>query len=303
MRDFCRSLGLGTAQWGMKYGISNQTGIPTIKEICGILDFAYAQGISILDTARSYGESENQIGSATSITGLPFRVITKLDPKVHLSGDSWREVRKKAIASVNASLSALGVDRLDTLLLHRPENRFSFNGDLWNVLLEEKEKGRIRNLGISVVDPNDALPGLSDSSVELIQVPSNLLDNRLVNNQFFEIAAKKSVEVHVRSIYLQGLALKTSRCLPLYFNEAIKSFRMIESLSEELGVPPMILWLNHALQIKCSTVLLGCETLGQLRDNLKQIDLLNELQLEFPYQNLPTIPENLVDPTCWPSTI
>jgi aryl-alcohol dehydrogenase-like predicted oxidoreductase len=300
MTGYQSVIGLGTAQWGMKYGVANLAGEPSLNDICDILELAHTNGISILDTARSYGRSEHQIRRALKISGLSFRVITKLDSQVHLAGDSWNESERKVNASVQRSLSAIGVDQLDTLILHRPENRFAFGGQLWNLLLELRDSGVIRKLGISAVTPEDAITALSESTVEFIQVASNLLDTRLIKNNFFELAKSKSIEVHIRSTYLQGLAHFDSQTLPEYFKDAKDAFRTIQALADANGVPPFALWLNHSLRLGCSCVLIGCESVAQLAYNLKQINVLRTLQIESFSELIPTVPNHIIEPVLWP---
>ena len=53
---------IGTAQFGMDYGVNNKVGTVGQNEIAKILDLAYSNGINSLDTAKSYGQSEYKIG-------------------------------------------------------------------------------------------------------------------------------------------------------------------------------------------------------------------------------------------------
>jgi aryl-alcohol dehydrogenase-like predicted oxidoreductase len=301
MTELLHPIGLGTAQWGMRYGVANIAGEPSLNEICEILELAHKNGISTLDTARSYGRSEQQIGRALKISGLSFRIITKLDSQVHLAGDSWNESERKVNASVQKSLSTIGVDQLDTLLLHRPENRFAFDGELWSLLLKLRDRGMIRKLGVSAVTPEDAISALSDSTVEIVQVASNLLDTRLIENNFFEIAKSQSVEVHIRSTYLQGLAYFDSKNLPEYFNDAKDAFRTIQGLADANGVSSSALWLNHSLRLGSSCVLIGCESAAQLASNLEQAEILRTLQIDSFYELIPTVPNHIFETRLWPN--
>ena len=53
---------LGTAQFGMNYGIANNVGKIKKNDVINILNFAYKQGIDTIDTACSYGSSEKKLG-------------------------------------------------------------------------------------------------------------------------------------------------------------------------------------------------------------------------------------------------
>ncbi len=68
---------LGTAQFGMNYGIANNSGKIKSSEILRILNFSKKNKISFLDTASSYNSSENEIGKYYRKTKKKFQIITK----------------------------------------------------------------------------------------------------------------------------------------------------------------------------------------------------------------------------------
>ena len=70
-------IALGTAQFGMDYGIANTKGQVTRSEVKEIIQLAESRGIDTIDTAIVYGESEACLGDA-GVQG--FKVITKLPP-------------------------------------------------------------------------------------------------------------------------------------------------------------------------------------------------------------------------------
>ena len=69
-----KKLGIGTVQFGTKYGISNTFSRPNYKEVNNILKLATRNNILTLDTAPEYGRSETKIGKSFSKN---FRIITK----------------------------------------------------------------------------------------------------------------------------------------------------------------------------------------------------------------------------------
>jgi aryl-alcohol dehydrogenase-like predicted oxidoreductase len=54
-------LGLGTVQFGLPYGVSNNNGQTPLDEAQRIVEFARSSGISLLDTAMAYGDSEARL--------------------------------------------------------------------------------------------------------------------------------------------------------------------------------------------------------------------------------------------------
>ena len=70
-----QKLGIGTVQFGKKYGISNTLEEPNYQEVNKILKLAIKNNISILDTASEYGTSEIKIGKSHLKNN--FKIITK----------------------------------------------------------------------------------------------------------------------------------------------------------------------------------------------------------------------------------
>ncbi|MDB4129586.1 aldo/keto reductase, partial [Flavobacteriaceae bacterium] len=71
---------LGTVQFGIDYGINNKDGVPSIKEVFEILDFAYNNGVRFLDTAEAYGDSQSVIGKFHLQNNNKFKIVTKFSP-------------------------------------------------------------------------------------------------------------------------------------------------------------------------------------------------------------------------------
>ena len=126
MSESLSKLGLGTAQWGLAYGISNQSGQTTQEEVSRILNFARDSGINVIDTAWSYGHAEQVLGT-NDLSG--FNVITKLPALDNLRMDhhSLKDCLESSFAN---SLTSIGVDSLHGLLIHSCDDLFSQSGSL-----------------------------------------------------------------------------------------------------------------------------------------------------------------------------
>ena len=85
MNDLVSKLGLGTAQWGLAYGVSNKSGQTKAGEVARILTYAKSVGIQVVDTARVYGESEDVLGT-NDLSAL--KIITKL-PALGAQGENY----------------------------------------------------------------------------------------------------------------------------------------------------------------------------------------------------------------------
>ncbi|AYV36869.1 aldo/keto reductase [Aeromonas veronii] len=196
-------LALGTVQFGLDYGISNHDGQVSDEELDAIIALARQAGIDTLDTAQAYGNAEQRLGQR-DITG--FTLIDKLAPGLPLS-----DVK----AALNNSLHWLGRKRLDGLLLHRTQDA---SPALFELLTDLQQQGAIGKLGISVYSPEE-LDTWSTAGypLELVQLPANLLDQRFLRTGWLDKLVDMGCEIHVRSLFLQGLLLMQPAQRPDYF--------------------------------------------------------------------------------------
>lgn len=216
-------LALGTAQFGMPYGITNRTGQLSQSQGAEVLASAYAQGISVLDTAMAYGDAEARLGQ----TGVEhFQVVTKLSqiplvlPSEMMDAGAW------AKGQFTASLQRLGLPCVYGLLLHRPSDLLGQHGqDLLRALHVLQDQGLVKKLGISVYSPNELEPLLKLAQWDLVQAPLNLIDRRLQTSGWLHRLKDSGVEVHTRSAFLQGLLLTHASALPPQFSEWLDLWR------------------------------------------------------------------------------
>lgn len=201
-------LTLGTAQFGLTYGITNQTGKPSQDAVNRLVQTAVDHGITHLDCAQAYGDAENRIGRAIKqlSTNTPC-IITKLDP---LTGLNQQTSAHEWIAAVDASIEGscqnLGITQLPFLLLHRWEHYHLLDGLIWQRLQYHQRNGTIQNLGASVETPAQALAALNIPDIQLLQLPFNVLDNRWKRAGVDQKALDRpDCRIHARSTLLQGI--------------------------------------------------------------------------------------------------
>ncbi|ATX76597.1 aldo/keto reductase [Reinekea forsetii] len=204
-------LALGTAQFGMEYGISNVNGKVSQEDGKAILKSATLAGVDTIDTAMAYGDSEQVLGN---MGVAAFNVVTKLPeiPEHIIDIEGW------VINSVKDSVCRLRVERLYGLLLHRPDQLFEPKGfKILSALRLLKDSGLVRNVGISVSSPGefDALFNIYD--FDIVQCPFNLVDRRLINSGWLGKLSTAGVEIHIRSSFLQGLLLIPRDSIPSKF--------------------------------------------------------------------------------------
>lgn len=292
---------LGTAQWGGPYGIANRGGPPVDDERARLLMLARAAGVRGLDTARAYGESEQRIAAAMAATATCFTVGTKLAPDVCPPGASEAEVHARVEQSLLASREALGVERLDALLLHRAAHREAAAGALWARLQAERRAGRIGRLGVSAASPAEAWAALADPTVERVQVAASLFDQRLLRTGFFAEAAARGVEVQVRSVFLQGAALLPPDALPPALAALRPPLARVHAFAAAHALPLPALLLGFAAAVPGVALVIGVECAAQLGAHLRAdaaIARAARLQQELAVL-VPPLPETVLDPWRW----
>ncbi|AKH77633.1 oxidoreductase, aldo/keto reductase family protein [Leptospira interrogans str. 2003000735] len=207
------SLALGTVQFGLPYGIANEKGQIGLEEASEILNEARKNGIKTIDTAVVYGDSEKRLGQ---IGVANWDIVSKLPPVPK----SASNIQKWAVETVTNSISRLRVSKLSGLLLHQPETLLEREGEkLYEALNYLKLQKIVNKIGISIYDPNKIDSYLSKYDLDIIQLPMNVLDKRLLNLNRLSELKKRKIEIHVRSIFLQGLLLMESKRRPTYFNQ------------------------------------------------------------------------------------
>jgi spore coat polysaccharide biosynthesis protein SpsF len=300
---------LGTAQLGNSYGIANSSGKPTPEQSIELIRAAISNGVTYLDTARAYGDSEEVIGS--SLMGGWFGrvgVITKLDPLQSISIDSSdAEIRALVDASIYKSCALLGVKRLDILMVHRASHLSDNGGEIWRRLIELKNSGVIGELGVSAQNPNEILFALNCSDVTHIQMPFNLLDWRwdVVIPKIFEIKKMRALNIYIRSTLLQGL-LTSENSLHWASANCSDGRVIIDWLEDQVrnydreDVVDLCLSFVNALEW-VDGIVLGIENMTQLKANIHYFNQppLNLSEVKAIEKSRPRLAESTLNPSFW----
>jgi aryl-alcohol dehydrogenase-like predicted oxidoreductase len=194
-------LAIGTAQFGLDYGINNPRGQVSLEDAATILKEARDHGVDTLDTAIAYGNSEQRLGEI-GIDG--WQIVTKLPPVP----EECPDVRGWILSTVEQSMIRLKTGRIHGLLLHKPSQLLEQHGNaIHDTLSAIKHDGRVDKIGISIYDPEELERILLRYPLDLVQAPFNILDRRLCDSGWMERLHGLGVELHVRSVFLQGLLL------------------------------------------------------------------------------------------------
>lgn len=283
-------LALGTAQFGMSYGIANQDGQVTRSVAKAMLQYAASTGIDTVDTAIGYGESETCLGEV-GIQG--FKLITKL-PAVP---DGCADVSGWVQEQVTASLSRLGVNAVYGLLLHRPEQLLGPDGKaLYRTLQNLKDTGRAHMLGVSIYAPGELEVLTSRYRFDLVQAPFNILDRRLHTTGWLQRLKREGIEVHTRSVFLQGLLLMPQATIPARFASWSELWSKWHAWLSHYKVSAVQACLAFSLAFpEIDRVVVGADSVSQLKQTISAAT--DVLPNELPDLNCDD--EDLINPVRW----
>ena len=283
-------LALGTVQFGQPYGIANRSGQVCREETAAILDAAWHKGIDTLDTAIAYGESEKRLGE---IGVSQWQIISKLPaiPKTCTDIADWVQ------EAVEGSLERLRVPRLRGLLLHRPLDLTGLEGDKLSRALDAlKEQNLVEKIGVSIYSPDELDVLWPHSRPDLVQAPFNPIDRRLAASGWLARLHQSGVEVHIRSIFMQGLLLMERDARPAVFQHWQSLWNQWHCWLNEQSLNPLQACLGLAMsQPETSRVMIGVDSLRHLQEIFASI----QSSAIMPPESLASDNPEIIDPRRW----
>lgn len=281
---------MGTVQFGLDYGINNPRGRVPETEVATILHLAASAGVRMLDTSSAYGSAEEVLGRVLAGSRECFDLVSKLAKGAVESIDS----------QIDLTFRRLGVERLYGYLCHHFDFHLAHPA-VWEGLRRLKDEGRVRKIGFSLYHPAE-LRALFDQGVtpDIIQVPYSVLDRR-----FEPLLAEcdlRGIEVHVRSIFLQGLLLGVPEALPMHFQPLRNRVALVRDAAAAAGVTPSQLLLVWTCQRPgIARVVIGVDTPANLEVNLAAVDLAERVRPHLTaLDGMSEADERLILPTHWP---
>jgi len=285
---------LGTVQFGQNYGVANTLGIIKEDSALKILSYASSVGIKWLDTAANYGTSEEIIGK---ISIREFDVVTKL-PAIHNEID---DVNKWVTEHFKSSVKKLNISgEVGGILFHNPDDLFQKYGDeLLMSVMNLKKQGLVRAIGVSIYNPNTLKNILNKFKPDIVQVPYNIFDQRIKTSGWLQKLIDNNIEIHARSVFLQGLLLMDPNNLPNYFinwkNLILKWYKYIATRN----ITPLEAALNFVYTEEGITkVVVGVDSLIQLK---QIVNALNKCNFYNEFAQFASDDIRLIEPFRWES--
>jgi aryl-alcohol dehydrogenase-like predicted oxidoreductase len=291
--ELTKKLVIGTAQFGLDYGISNFSGKVNQKEVNAILKFASEMGIKFLDTATAYGDSEEAIGQSV-ISSNEFKIISKCHKESH--------TRQQVFDSLDHSLKKLGSKQLYGYLAHDFQSIQS--EEFYESLQAAKTFNKAIKIGVSAYYPWQVEWIFENVEIDIIQFPYNLFDRRF--KYLLPELRKRKIEVHVRSVFLQGLFFLPIKQLGNHFNPIKPILKKLDNLTDkyELGIPDLLLNFCLAENLIDKT-LIGVTSVNELKQNVQSLNVFQLMQNEKIFEQLDDFEihdESILLPFNWPMT-
>ena len=298
---------LGTVQFGTAYGINNRSGRPEEERVFAILDRALEAGINWLDTAAAYGEAEKVLGNyiRSRQAAGKFRVVSKLRPDfLDIISKGTYSAVEVVRDEIRQSLERLNLEKLDGYMLHNAAHLGQ--PGIGEALAECRECGMVRQIGVSVYTPEDALAALQTSWVDAVQVPYNILDRRLDRSGFFTEKSDlgRPVTVFARSLLLQGLLMMKTAEIPAHLAGIAPYLQELDDWLTGQGFSRFEAAFRFAARRPgVDAVVVGVDTLEQLEQYIElsrhSVDFL--IALSEGLERFGGIDPRLLSPNLWES--
>jgi aryl-alcohol dehydrogenase-like predicted oxidoreductase len=232
-------IAIGTANFGMQYGVANSQGKLSKNSVAEILGLAKSLGITCLDTANAYGESQNALGE---FGVRDWRVVSKISSIPR----DCEDVRSFVRAEIDLILTSLNLSEFDTVLVHNPKDLM---GNVSEIVYEElqkaKSRGQVEKIGVSIYDPSDLESITSRFQLDVVQAPINVFDSRLQDSGWLDRLVSMGVEVHARSVFLQGVLLSAIAQSNDFFKPWKTTFERWNRFAESSGTSAMMNCIKH----------------------------------------------------------
>lgn len=284
-------IALGTAQFGLDYGINNDRGKIPKEEIFEILRFALDNKINTLDTAAAYGDSEDVLGAFIRENNGSFNIISKLPPCRPDEMDKF----------LPSTLKKLGVDHIYGYILH-DFGMFKKDRSIIEYLDILKQSGKIQKSGATLYYTED-LEMILENNVkfDLLEVPYSVFDQRF--GVYFEAMKKRGIEVLIRSVFLQGLVFKDPDSLDGYFSPVRDKLAKLREISAGTKTPVVDLCMGFAASNKdIDKIIVGVDNIGNLQEIIGTLaDLHGVKAVKGDLSGLSVTDQDIILPFKWPN--
>jgi len=291
-----KKLAIGSAQFGLDYGLSSIGQPVPEREVRSILELAAQNDIELIDTAAAYGTAEAVLGK-TIDSDLNFRIVSKIPSTNSITG--VQEKLGFIKECFENSLEKLKRQNIHALLLHNADELVENAGAAIFDLLEDwKQQGLVEKIGVSAYEHEKIEEIIDRYQFDVIQIPINVFDQRLLSNEFLSGIKSRGIEIHARSAFLQGLLLITPENLPRYFQPIEKHIASWHDFARNIGLTPLeaaLIFLREIEEI--DYIIVGTRSREQLEETIASF----QKDSTFDASMLACEEVEFIDPRMWPA--
>jgi len=292
---------LGTAQLGLNYGIANKTGKPEENKAFEIMKYAAEKGISYFDTAYSYGNSEIIIGKFLNTYKSYKNKINIITKMASLKKEKLDE--KNINNHFFESLHRLGQESIYCYMIHDFNDMKNNCDEIAYSFTKLKKEGYIKKIGVSVYDEFQINYLFKNFEFDIIQLPINIFDQRLLENGSLIKLKKKNIEIYARSVFLQGLIFLNYNTIPLSLKKVNNYIEKLNSISLKYNLTKeeiALLFIDSINEI--DKIVIGVEKIGQLQRNVKilsKLENFTKIKTLINFKDYFIKDLNVIDPRRW----
>jgi len=293
--NFRKKLILGTAQFSGKYGLLGKENHIYNSEIKRILQYLKKKKIFKLDTSIEYKHADKKINL---VKNNKWQIITKVKfTDFQLNNMNQHQIRNFIIKKLIKSKKNIGIKKIDTLLIHNFEIIKNKNkSKIYKILLNLKNEKLINKIGYSIYNFRKLKDSITKFHPDVIQCSFNVFDRRLNEPSLSKIIKKNKIEVHARSVFLQGLLLRSYNLLPTKFNKWKKLFYNWEKWIKKNKISKIEGCLAFSLSnSNIKKVVIGVQKFEELKQILNKRRIS---RISLPAY-LSTKDERLLNPSKW----
>lgn len=273
---------IGTANFNQKYGIlKNRLNNQNINKV---LNFSKKKKIKFIEFSKDY----NSLKLKSKNFQKNFKSYKKIDlqDKYFSTGNTNDKILDYLFENKKYN-SCYGVTIRKPNLLLKTKGKKIFH--LLNYLKKNK---KISKIGITIYDTKNLNNIIKKFNIDFIQLPYNFL-NYEVFNKTKKLIQRKKIEIHLRSIFLQGLLLKKNYELPIELKKLSKYWLYIDNYLESIGTNRYAACLNFAINSGADKLIIGIDNVDQLKQIFK-VKILKKKIKKFKIKE-----KKLIDPIYW----
>lgn len=281
---FKKKIIIGSANFSNEYGVAKKKINDVEKD--KIIKLAISNNLYTIDTAEEYFRNNKIFKNIDK----RFKFMTKL--KLNKKWTSLDFCKKK----IRSHLKKFNNNEVHTFLIHDIKILYSSAGPtIYMNLITLKKQNYFKKIGVSIYNPRCLNYLTNKYDINVVQCPYNLFDKRIINSGWFKKLKEKKIEIHVRSIFLQGLLVDNH----LYKNKYFKKwqnifFKWFKYLIKK-NISPVQYCINDLIKYDFDKIIIGINS----KDNLKEILNFKVFKKEFKFKDMSTNDLKLIDPRRW----